>query len=66
LCEEDEVEIPVQINGKVRGRITLAKDATEDQALGAARQAPNLATHLEGKTPRKVIWVPNKILNLIV
>ncbi|NNE18884.1 MAG: leucine--tRNA ligase [Myxococcales bacterium] len=64
LCEEDEVEVPVQINGKVRGRITLPKDATEDQALEAARQA--LVTQLEGKTLRKTIWVPNKILNLIV
>ena len=64
LCEEDEVEVPVQINGKVRARIMLAKDATEAQALAAAHEA--LTTHLEGKTLRKTIWVPNKILNLIV
>ncbi|NNK07890.1 MAG: leucine--tRNA ligase [Myxococcales bacterium] len=64
LCEEDEVEVPVQINGKVRGRITVSKDASEDQALSAARQA--LASQLEGKTLRKTIWVPGKILNLIV
>jgi leucyl-tRNA synthetase len=66
LCEEDEVEIPVQINGKVRGRITLPKNATEDQALAAARQLPSLAPHLEGKPLRKTIWVQGKILNLIV
>ena len=64
LCEEDEVEIPVQINGKVRARITLPKDATKDQALVLAQQA--LPSQLEGKPPRKIIWVPNKILNLIV
>jgi leucyl-tRNA synthetase len=64
LCEEDEVEVPVQINGKVRGRITLPKDATEQQALAAAREA--LTTQLEGKALRKTIWVPGKILNLIV
>ncbi len=64
LCEEDEVEVPVQINGKVRARVTLPKDATEDQALTAARQA--LASQLEGKTLRKTIWVPGKILNLIL
>jgi leucyl-tRNA synthetase len=64
LCEEDEVEVPVQINGKVRGRITLPKDASEDQALAAARQA--LRSQLEGKTLRKTIWVPGKILNLIL
>ena len=64
LCEEDEVEVPVQINGKVRGRITLPRDATEEEALRAARQA--LATHLANKPLRKAIWVPNKILNLIL
>ena len=66
LCEEDEVEVPVQINGKVRSRITLPKDATEEQALAAARKAPGLAAHLTDKPLRKTIWVPNKILNLIV
>ena len=63
LCEEDEIEVPVQINGKVRARIKLPKDATEDQALAAAKEA--LSTQLEGKAIRKTIWVPNKILNLI-
>jgi leucyl-tRNA synthetase len=66
LCEEDEVEVPVQINGKVRGRITLPKTATELQALAAAREVQTVATQLEGKTLRKTIWVPGKILNLIV
>jgi leucyl-tRNA synthetase len=64
LCEEDEVEVPVQINGKVRARINLPKDATEDQALAVARKA--LAAQLSDKTVRKTIWVPNKILNLIL
>ena len=66
LCEEDQVEVPVQINGKVRGRITLPKDATQDQALAAAHEVPNIASQLQGKTLRKTIWVPNKILNLII
>jgi leucyl-tRNA synthetase len=65
LCEEDKVEVPVQVNGKVRGRILLPKDATEDQALAAAHEVPNIASQLQGKTLRKTIWVPNKILNLI-
>ncbi|UCH29261.1 MAG: leucine--tRNA ligase, partial [Myxococcales bacterium] len=64
LCEEDEIEVPVQINGKVRARITLPKDASQDQALAAAREA--LATQLADKPLRKTIWVPNKILNLIL
>ena len=43
LCEEDEIEVPVQINGKVRGRITLPKDSSEEQALEAARQESDAA-----------------------
>jgi leucyl-tRNA synthetase len=66
LCEQDEVEVPVQINGKVRAKITLPKNATEAQALAAAQALPNLAPHLKDKPLRKTIWVPNKILNLIV
>ncbi|MGB8329243.1 MAG: leucine--tRNA ligase [Polyangiales bacterium] len=66
LCEEDEVEVAVQVNGKVRGRITLSKAATETQALTAARGVPTVAAQLEGQTVRKTIWVPGKILNLIV
>jgi leucyl-tRNA synthetase len=66
LCEEDEVEVPIQINGKVRARITLPKDATQDQALEAAKSADVVAAQLADKPLRKVIWVPNKILNLIL
>jgi leucyl-tRNA synthetase len=66
LCEDEEVEVPVQVNGKVRGRITLPKDATEDQALAAARSLPNVAAQLVDKPLRKTIWVPGKILNLIL
>ncbi|MEM9728358.1 MAG: class I tRNA ligase family protein, partial [Myxococcota bacterium] len=65
LCEDDEVEVPVQVNGKVRGRITLPKTASEDQALAAAMAVDNVATQLEGREIRKTIWVPGKILNLI-
>ena len=65
LCEEDEIEVPVQVNGKVRGRVTLPKNADEEQALAAALSVDNVASQLEGKHIRKTIWVPGKILNLI-
>ena len=65
LCEEAQVEVPVQINGKVRGRITLPKEANEEQALNAALSVENVANQLEGKAIRKTIYVPGKILNLI-
>jgi leucyl-tRNA synthetase len=61
---EDDVEIAVQINGKVRGRIRIAKTAEEAAALQAAQ--PTLEKHLAGKAPKKVIYVVGRILNVIV
>ena len=61
------VEIGVQVNGKVRGRVTLAVDAPEAEAREAAALAdPNVAKFIEGKTLEKVVYVPGKILNFIV
>ena len=65
LCEDDEVDVPVQINGKVRAKIRLAKDASEQDAMDKALAVENIAAQLEGKTVRKTIWVPRRILNLI-
>ena len=66
LVKDDVVEIGVQINGKVRGAITLAVDADEATALQAAKAEERIQAHLQGKTLRKVIYVKGKILNLIV
>lgn len=66
VAERSEVEIPVQILGKVRGRITIAKDADQDEVLAKAKELPQISSQLDGKTIRKVIYVPGKILNLIV
>lgn len=63
LCEDEVIEVPVQINGKVRARITLAKDADEATALAAAEAA--VADQLEGKTLVKRIWVPGRIVTLV-
>ena len=66
LCEDLQVEVPVQINGKVRGRITLAKEATQDEAYALAQALPKVADALNDTKVRKIIWVPGKILNLIL
>jgi leucyl-tRNA synthetase len=66
LCEDDEREIGVQVNGKVRGRVLLAVNAPEDAAREAGLADPNVAKFIEGKTLRKVVYVPGKILNFIV
>ena len=60
------VELVVQVNGKVRGKLEVAVDAGEDAVVELARGNENVEKFLEGKTIRKVIYVPNKILNFVV
>ena len=63
---EDTVEYPVQVNGKVRGRITVAADAAADAVEAAALADEKVLASLAGKTPRKVIVVAGKMVNLVV
>ena len=63
---EDEKLVVVQINGKVRGKVTVAADADQDAVMAAAKTDDNVNRHLEGVTVRKVIYVPGKLLNLVV
>ncbi|RAU80209.1 leucine--tRNA ligase, partial [Klebsiella pneumoniae] len=63
---EDSTLVVVQVNGKVRGKITVAVDATEEQVRERAGQEHLVAKYLDGKTVRKVIYVPGKLLNLVV
>ena len=63
---DETVEIAVQVNGKVRDRITLPLDAPEDAARTAALAAPGVKSHTSGKEIARVIYVPNRLLNLIV
>ena len=66
LLVEDSTLLVVQVNGKLRGRIPLNRGADQEAALAAARADANVAAHLEGKTLRRVIHVPDKLLNLVV
>ncbi len=61
----DEVKIVFQVNGKLRGDAMVPAGAAEEEVLALARSHPRVAPHLEGKTVRKVIFVPGKILNLV-
>jgi leucyl-tRNA synthetase len=66
LAQDETVTIGVQVNGKVRGDIEVSKNTSEDAALKLAKKQENVAAHLEGKTVVKVIYVPGRILNVIV
>ena len=63
---EDSTLIVVQVNGKVRGKITVPVNATEEQVRERAGQEHLVAKYLDGVTVRKVIYVPGKLLNLVV
>ncbi|POD97591.1 leucine--tRNA ligase [Pectobacterium odoriferum] len=63
---EDSKLVIVQVNGKVRGKITVAADASEERVRERAAQEPLVAKYLDGVTVRKVIYVPGKLLNLVV
>jgi len=70
-CDEaatkaDEVEIAIQVNGKVRGRITVASDAPEDAIKEAALADAKVASHIAEKQVRKVIVVKGRIVNVVV
>lgn len=70
-CDEralhkDEVEIAVQINSKMRGRITVSGKATADEAQAAALADPVVAAALDGKSVKKAIYISGRLLNLIV
>ena len=63
---EDVIEVPVQFNGKVRFKITLPREATKEEAIEAMHKDENFAKQTEGKTVVKEIYVPGKILNVVV
>jgi leucyl-tRNA synthetase len=62
----DTVSVPVQINGKHRGTITVKLDTPEDAVLDAAMKDEAIGRYLDGKQIRKKVYVKNRILNLVV
>jgi leucyl-tRNA synthetase len=65
LVAEERVTIAVQINGRLRGTVELPRDSEKTMVERAALALPTVARHLEGRTPRKVIVVPNRIINVV-
>jgi leucyl-tRNA synthetase len=64
--EESTMELPVQVNGKLRARITVPSDAEQATILTTARADPALRTWLDGKTVVKELYVPKKLVNFVV
>jgi len=66
LAKDDEVEIPVQVNGRVRATLKVSVGLGETELVAKAKADPAVARHTDGKRIIKVIFVPNKLLNLVV
>jgi leucyl-tRNA synthetase len=63
---EDSVTLVVQVNGKRRGEVVVAKDADEETVRAAALSDENVRRHLAGKAPRKIVVVPGRLVNVVV
>ena len=64
--QDDEIEIVVQINGKVKGRLLIAAGAGQDEMIGAATRLETIKPLIDGKTIVKKIAVPGKLINIVV
>ena len=65
LAKEDEITLVVQINGKLRAKLTLPSDADEATAVAAALAAPEIVEWLQGVPPANTIYVPGRLVNLV-
>lgn len=63
---EDEIEIVIQVNGKLRDRITVSRDASKEEIENLALASERAREFMEGKQPKKVIVVPGKLVNIVV
>jgi leucyl-tRNA synthetase len=66
IAREDEVELAVQVNGKVRGRITVSAEASEDEVKRKALDDPKVQEHTRGKEMVKVVVVPGRLVSVVV
>ncbi len=64
--KEDSIEIPVQVNGKLRDKVVVPADASEEDIKSAALDTEGAQKYLEGKQPRKVIVVQKRLVNIVV
>jgi len=65
LAREEQVTIAVQVNGKLRGTLEFPRDMESGAVEYAALQLPQVARWLDGRPPRKVIVVPNRIVSIV-
>jgi leucyl-tRNA synthetase len=65
-AKEDSIELPVQVNGKVRDRITVPAEASEEEIKAAALASETIQKYMEGKEPKKVIVANKRLVSIVV
>jgi leucyl-tRNA synthetase len=65
-AKEDSIEIPVQVNGKLRDKVIVPADASEEDIKSAALATDGAQKYMDGKSPKKIIVVPKKLVNIVV
>jgi len=66
VARADEVVIPVQVNGKVRGRVTVPTDIADDELQRVALADPGVQAHTDGKTVKKVVVAKGRLVSVVV
>lgn len=66
LLQADEVKVAVQVNGRLRGEVTVPRSASQEEVLFVARQNDAVERHIEGKVIKKIIYVADRLLNVVV
>jgi len=62
----DEIELVVQVNGKLRGQIRVARDTKREAIERFALESDQVRKFIAGKTVKKVVWVPGRLVNIVV
>lgn len=66
LCVDSEIEVAVQVNGKIKAKVMVPAEAEQDKALGIAKAAPDVAAAIDGKNIVKEIYVKGRLVNIVV
>ncbi|MDQ5922898.1 MAG: leucyl-tRNA synthetase, partial [Patescibacteria group bacterium] len=66
LLKDDEVKIVIQVNGKVRGEFMINADLSEDEVKAQALKEDSVIKHLGSTTPKRIIYVKNRLINIVI
>jgi leucyl-tRNA synthetase len=66
LIKDEEIELVIQVNGKVRDKIKASADISEEEAKKVALESEKIKTHISGKEIRKIIFIKGRLINIVI